>query len=214
MTHEEQFLNHYLEKSNRLKSSFVQDGFDDYIDVLSIMESKAAAERRVLMGELLPLLLSELSGLPQESEEKVIHAWYILYAATIFLDDLVDGDVPATPEHIVEASCLVNLAHMRLNEIVGGSPLYREVLEDLQCALVGELQDVMWRSIDRSLGLHLDQKKNSVLVALGRIIQAHSSSTVNLVDFCQALIPCIQALDDLGDLSRDLRGGNFTSIAD
>lgn len=202
----------YLEKSIKIKSSFVQGAFEEYIDVIDIIDKKSQSEGRVLTGELLPFLFSELSNISQIDEEKVMHAWYVLYAATIYLDDLVDGRRQPTPQQIVEASCLVNLAHFRLHEIVGDSRTYKQILEDLQVALIGELQDVLLQADQNADREVADYQKNNVLVALCRLIEANSSDNVKLVDFCKVLIPCLQALDDLGDLASDIKDGNLTTI--
>lgn len=205
-------INPFVEKSNYIKNTFRQEGFEEFFNIIDIIEQKASSEKQVLMGELLPLLLIEISEISEEEERKILHAWYCLYAATIFLDDLADRTTSVEPREIVEASCLVNLAHIKLHDLVGDQPIYKDILSDLQKSLAGELTDVVKKSslkVDRSIS---DLDKNSVLFVLCRLIENSSSIELNLIDFCQTLIPCIQGLDDLGDLHMDIKEKNYTTL--
>jgi hypothetical protein len=79
-----------------------------------IFENPRKTDGRYSIGELVPVILGDISRVSAKNDGDLIEAWYYVYAATIMIDDLADGDLRFDATTLLDTIALVHKATAKI----------------------------------------------------------------------------------------------------
>ena len=175
-----------------------------------------------LLGELAPWFISDLLAVPKErSIERIAIAWQALYFSVLFLDDIVDGNIPKGDLH--QALLAISLLQQRgvalLVANADNPPVFaRRMNAAFESTALAALHEITTHrdQIRRYTPLAIERigKKLHILrVCIDAISEGETRSLKRrkwLFDAFDQLVIGLQLLDDITDWREDLAARNMT----
>lgn len=200
----------------RNRRAFLQRAEKDDPQLHMIMRDTLAAKYRAglppSLGEILPIILSEVAEIDPARSSSISTSWYYLYCATTLIDDISDEDADLTVTTFLQAVALTHRATVKMLTACPDSRVRAQVSDMLNAALIGQTADVALHSTVTPQRLAADTEKNRLTQALAYLVASYSRSESGLADTVERLIPLFQSLDDLSDLQSDYGCRNWTGL--
>lgn len=166
------------------------------------------------VGEMLPLLLSEMVDVDSQCLKKIGGAWYALYLYTLLVDEQMDAAYRAKPIEYMAGTALLSSGLYELRSVVLGTPYECIFEQSIAKAIAGQAED--YESSRQVVAIDDRERqsadKNMYLVALASAFAAASGQGEKIIPFVRNFILAVQYLDDVNDYLEDFHSGNFTVL--
>lgn len=165
-------------------------------------------------GELLPILLQEVSDVEDQTAATLGGAWFSLYLYTMFADAQMDEGYSASPIEIMASAALLNTGLSELRKHVTNTAYEGDFENSIQQAISAQADDfAMSRAAQPDdARARTSVQKNMYLVSLAIAYGAKSSNGDLIIEFVRKLLLAVQYLDDVTDYADDFISGNYTVL--
>ncbi|HUP62132.1 MAG TPA: hypothetical protein VNA69_17125 [Thermoanaerobaculia bacterium] len=165
------------------------------------------------LGEMLPWVLGELSGVSPAALNRLARGWLAIYLYGHLLDERADRNERLTSEEQLLCWILFQFGLHNLHSVTHGTPFEAGFERYLSSAVKYQMQDLSDRGQRHSSRrARYSSGKNNCLVACAAAVAATRRANPRVVEFTLRLVPGLQHLDDIADLTEDAQQGNYTEL--